>query len=164
VGHGLVAVYTCSSRYGGNHPCSAFQYYGTWIALPIVLVVGLFSHQGYRYRRRRQASFSSDDTMQSEALLESSRREAGLPYGGQGLPGQAAGVATPGSAPGGPPAAWYPDPDRPGQQRYWYGDHWAPSLAPGVTPGTVPGVVPDAVPPVAPARPDDAPGWGAASF
>jgi hypothetical protein len=153
----------CSSRYGGSYPCSAFQYYGTWIALPIVLVVGLFSHQGYRYRRRRRSSFSSDDTVQGEALLESSRREAGLPFGGPGLPGQApvaAGVAPPGPAPAAHPAGWYPDPDRPGQQRYWYGDHWAPSLAPGATPGEGPG----AGSPVPPARPEDAPGWGAASF
>ena len=167
MGHGLVAVYTCSSRYGPSHPCSALQFYSTWIAVPIVIVVGLFSHQGYRYRRRRRSSFSSDDTVQGEALLASSRREAGLTSGGPVLPGQAAGFTTPGASPGGPPVGWYPDPDRPGQQRYWYGDRWAPSLAPGESPGTVPGVVPGAASPggqpVSP-RPDDAPGWGAASY
>jgi hypothetical protein len=159
----------CSSRYGGSYPCSALQYYGTWIVLPIVVVIGLFSHQGYRYRRRRQSLFTRDDTVQSEALLESSGHQVGLDPGGPGLPGQpsSAGFAPPGAPPVARPPGWYPDPDRPGQQRYWYGDAWAPSLAPGAAPGGVPGP-PIGAPPTAPPgptdRPEDAPGWGAASF
>ena len=29
-----------------------------------------------------------------------------------------------------PPPGWYPDPEMPGQQRYWDGDAWALSLTP----------------------------------
>lgn len=31
---------------------------------------------------------------------------------------------------GATPAGWYPDPQMPGQQRYWDGSAWAPSAAP----------------------------------
>ena len=162
--HGLVAVYMCSSRYSGPHPCSAFEYYSGWIALPIVIIVGLFSHQGYRYRRRRQSSFT-DDTVMDRTQLESSGPTR-PPQESAGFNEQSpiAGLASPGAtSAGAPPAGWYPNPDRPGQQRYWYGDHWAPSLAPGVSPGGVPGAAPGAPPPAS-GRSEDAPGWGSASY
>ena len=47
------------------------------------------------------------------------------------------------SAPIAAPAGWYPDPQNPGQQRYWDGSTWAsaapaaPPAAPGVAPGEV---------------------------
>lgn len=31
---------------------------------------------------------------------------------------------------GGPPAGWYPDPEQPGQQRYWDGQQWTEHRAP----------------------------------
>ena len=41
----------------------------------------------------------------------------------------------------GAPAGWYPDPQNPGQQRYWDGSSWAaaaPSAAPAPSPGSAP--------------------------
>ena len=148
MGHGLLAVYMCSTRYGNSYPCSAIQYYSTWIILPIAIVVGLFTHQGYRYQRRRRSSFSGDDSVQGEALVASSRREVGLSGDDPGPtahlpvttgfapPAPSAAPPATGPATGGTrPPGWYADPDRPGQQRYWYGDTWAPSLPPGQAPG-----------------------------
>jgi hypothetical protein len=34
----------------------------------------------------------------------------------------------------GPPPGWYPDPDTPGQQRYWDGQAWTDHRAPGSVP------------------------------
>src|SRR5271165_933414 len=53
-----------------------------------------------------------------------------------------------------PPAGWYPDPERPGQLRYWSGAAWWPS-----------GAVPPGVPPPPPPAPAaGGPGWGAAQI
>ena len=106
MGHALLAVYMCSSRYGSPYQCSAFQYYAGWVIVPIALVVALFGHQGYRYRRRRRSSFSNDDGVQGQELLASSRRDVGLPPEGYGPPGYgppaagfAPGVAAPAPGP-----------------------------------------------------------------
>lgn len=34
------------------------------------------------------------------------------------------------TAPGGTPPGWYPDPQTPGQQRYWDGQAWTENVAP----------------------------------
>lgn len=38
-----------------------------------------------------------------------------------------------------PPANWYPDPEVPGQQRYWDGTQWTEHRAPGAGAATAPG-------------------------
>ena len=40
----------------------------------------------------------------------------------------------------GTPAGWYPDPQHPGQQRYWDGTSWAAPTAPPPAPGAAPPV------------------------
>ena len=36
------------------------------------------------------------------------------------------------------PAGWYPDPQNPGQQRYWDGTQWTQSAAPAAVAGAPP--------------------------
>lgn len=52
---------------------------------------------------------------------------------------------------GAPPAGWYPDPRRPGTQRYWDGRRWTDQIAP-LPPQAQP-PTPLFVPPQAPAEP-----------
>ena len=48
------------------------------------------------------------------------------------------------SVPSAAPAGWYPDPQNPGQQRYWDGSAWAAAAAPPAS--AAPGVTPVAGP------------------
>jgi len=170
--HTVIATYYCHQRYGGTYSCSAFQYYLPWVWAPLAIVLALVgSHRGYRYRSNRRArSLDSDDAAAGEALLARSRRDLGLPPDGDAIGGgsEADGVAqlastnrgasglVPAGHPGlpdassAPPPGWYPDPENPGRQRYWYGYAWAPPTSPTIGHGVTAEVS------------RDAPGWGAA--
>ncbi len=172
MGQGVLATYYCHARYGGTYPCSAFAYYLPWIWIPIAIVVGLASHRGYRYRQgRRSRALDDDDAVAGEALLARSRRDLGLPAeaGSQAIGAQPVGraglfhssssaTADAGSTTGGQqggsglaPPGWYPDPESPGRQRYWYGNAWAP-VSPPLT----------GAPRASGGQADDSAGWGAA--
>lgn len=57
----------------------------------------------------------------------------------------------------GTPAGWYPDPENPGQQRYWNGSEWAAPAAPPPPAAPTPPPPPAVTPPAAAAPPPPAP-------
>lgn len=172
----ILATYTCSSRYGGPHPCSATQFWAPFVIVGVVAVFALVSHQGYRHRRGRSSIFSranrseatqplafGEESGPSGQVDQAPRHGGTAPSDGldaaDGGVGFGAAVSAPMSASGPPapeprpsgadvplvahrsaPMGWFPDPERPGEVRFWSGVAWAPSgvVPPGAPPPPAP--------------------------